>query len=655
MKKLFTFDDIMVAFVSAMGYGFGETISRLLGWPPLVCALASLVVGLVLGQLISKIAFSEAVQRNPRTRALTYVSVFLIFVIAHTISVMSVGVSMLDYLTDEFLYVIGLPILGFVVNLLIRGYRVRKIRRLYGDGSGGYVFDVKKGDIDEINRQNQPILGEYDAERAVKTRTGVYVGEKYRKTISYLGIPYAKPPVGERRWKAPEPLPPSQAVYEAKNFGASAIQIDHKGSIIKHHRQSEDCLTLNIAVSAKRTEGKKPVLVLFHHGDFTGGGAVDPLLYGGDFVHSHPDIVFVSFNYRLGIFGFIDFSQVPGGESCPDAINLGLLDQIAALKWIRENIAAFGGDPDRITVLGFESGATSICLLAASGQAKGLFQRAFVFDGSPDSAYDTPEGARALAGDLLKETGTATMDELLRLDTQALKDAAQSLWRDMCAPTCDGTLIPADVYQAFQDGAAAGIEFIIGIPSHIAQGFRSTVGDQNYMDAVALAVAEMQALMDDSADDTEQAYGDGQTASSAGLDAKAKLIEQWHALCLYRNAAKLSEGGSRVRLMYWDEKPLIENLGSGTVDAVATLLGNAEALEMYGSVMNADLSETLQALLLKFVRGDDLRLYPNEIKGVDAVDWEAFPRALIVSDGKLHCKRIEKRIIKEIPHDQAVR
>ena len=178
MKKLFTFDDIMVAFVSAMGYGFGETISRLLGWPPLVCALASLVVGLVLGQLISKIAFSEAVQRNPRTRALTYVSVFLIFVLAHTISVMSVGVSMLDYLTDEFVFVVGLPILGFVVNLLIRGYRVRKIRRLYGDGSGGYVFDVKKGDIDEINRQNQPILGEYDAERAVKTRTGVYVGEK---------------------------------------------------------------------------------------------------------------------------------------------------------------------------------------------------------------------------------------------------------------------------------------------------------------------------------------------------------------------------------------------------------------------------------------------------------------------------------------------
>ncbi len=644
MKKLFTIDDIMVAFVSAMGYGFGEAISRLLGWPPLLCGLASLVLGIVLGTCISKIAFSEAVQKSPKKRVLTYASILLIFIVAHTISVMSVGVSLLDYLRDEFIYVIGLPILGFVANLLIRAYRIKRIRRLYGDGSKGYVFDVKKEDIDEINRQNQPISDEYDAECAIRTKTGIYVGEKSKDTIWYMGIPYAMPPVGERRWKAPEPLCASEAVFEAKYFGASAIQVDHKGSIIKHHRQSEDCLTLNIAVSDKEAETPKPVLVLFHHGDFTSGGAVDPVLYGDTFAKSHPDTVFVSFNYRLGIFGFIDFSQIPGGEAYPDAINLGLLDQIAALQWIKENIAAFGGDPDRITVLGFESGATSICLLSASERAKGLFQKAFIFDGSPASAYDTPEVARALAGALLKETQTSTMEELLHLDTESLKAAAQGLWRMMCAPTCDGTLIPFDVYRAFQEGAASGIEFIIGIPSHVAQVYRSLVGDQNYIDTVFSAVAELREIMDDSTAGAVRAYIEAQTASSSELEAKSKLVEQWLALYLYRCAARLSRGGNRVHLMYWDEKPLIENLGSGTVDVVATLLGNEDALQMYGSVMNKDLSETLQALLLKFIHGNALQLYPNEIKGVDAIDWEAFSQALIVSDGILTCGTIENRL-----------
>ena len=641
MKKLFTIDDIMVAFVSALGYGFGETIAKLFGWPEIVCMGASFALGLALSELISRIAFSKAVQKSRKNRILVYTAIFLIFLIAQGISVKWMGTSMLDYLKDEFLSVIGLPILGFAVNLLIRGFRIRKIRKLYGDGSQGYVFDLKNEDIEAANRQNQPILGKYDADCAVKTRTGVFIGEKYKKTMCFLGIPYAKPPVGELRWKAPEPLPASEAVSEAKYFGPSAIQVEHKGSILRHHRQSEDCLTLNICVGSQKTESGKPVLVLFHHGDFTCGGAVDPLLYGGDFVNEHPDHVFVSFNYRLGIFGFIDFSEVPGWEARPDTLNLGLLDQIAALKWIKENIAAFGGDPDRITVLGFGAGATSILLLASGGQAKGLFRRAFLFNGSPAGAYDTPEASRTLAKDLLKETQTTTMEELLQLKTETLKDAAQKLWKNLCAPTCDGTLIPVDEVQACREGAASGIEFIIGIPSHEMQVYRSMIGDQNYADGVAAAAAEIQKYLDDSTAGAVQAHIDAQTASSTALEANEKLIEQWNALAVYRTAVMLAEGGNKVHVMYWDEKPLIENLGSGTVDAAATLLGNGEALQMYGGVMDKDLSETLQALLQKFISGQSLQLYPNEIRGVDAVDWKAFPKVLIVSDGKLQCERLK--------------
>ena len=644
MRKLFTIDDFMVAFISALGYGYGETIARLSGWSEVMCVVACFAVGIALEEIISKIVFSKTVQKSRTNRICTYAVILCVFLLAQYISIRWMGVSMLEYLQEEFMFVVGLPILGLVVNLLIRGYRVWKIRKRYGDGSEGYVFDVTDKDIEEVNRQNQAIHGEYDADCTVRTRTGVYVGEKYKNTRFFMGIPYAKPPVGTLRWKAPEALPASEAVFEAKSFGASAIQVEHKGSIVRHHRQSEDCLTLNIAAGAEKSEVKKPVLVLFHHGDFTSGGAVDPLLYGGDYVNAHQDVVFVSFNYRLGIFGFIDFSEVPGGEACPDTLNLGLLDQIAALEWIRENIAAFGGDPERITVLGFESGAASICLLAASPRAKGLFQRAFVFNGSPDSAYETPEASRALARDLMRETQTTTMAELLRLDTETLKDAAQRLWMNMCAPTCDGTLIPTRVYDAYRNGAASGIEFIVGITSGEMRALRASVGSENYEDSVNAAVDDLLGNLDAPIAKTIRAYIEAQTKTSPELEAKSKLVGQWIAVGIYHVAAKLAQGGNKVHLMYWDEEALIENLGSGTADVLATLFGNGEALQMYGSVLNPDLSEVLQALLLKFVSGEALQLYRNEIAGIDSFDWKAFPQALIVSDGKFAFDTIEDRI-----------
>ena len=214
----------------------------------------------------------------------------------------------------------------------------------------------------------------------------------------------------------------------------------------------------------------------------------------------------------------------------------------------------------------------------------------------------------------------------------------------MCAPTCDGKLVPKQVYEAYRNGAASGIEFIVGITSGEMQAFRSAVGRKNYEDAANAAVDNLQGYLDGSIAEAVRAYIEDQTSASSELEAKSKLVGQWIAMGIYLVAAKLSQGGNKVHLMYWDERALIENLGSGTADVLATLLGNGEALQMYGSVMNADLSETLQALLLKFVSGDALQLYRNEISGFDGLDWKAFPRALIVADGKLTCDTIEDRI-----------
>ncbi len=648
MKKLFTIDDFMIALISALGYGFGYMLASRWGWPEPMCLVACFALGIPLEELTANIIFTETIQKKTTNRVLAYIVILFIFLIGHYISLRWLGESMKEYVEEEFTFVVVLPILGFIVNMLIRWYHARKVREVYGDGSEGYVFDVSDEEIEDINGQNKPISGKYDADCAVKTRTGIYVGEKQKRSIHYLGIPYAKPPVGELRWKAPEPLPSSETVYEAKNFGASAIQVEHEGSITKNHRQSEDCLTLNVVVGNSEDEKKKPVLVLFHHGDFTSGGSVNPLLYGDEFVEHHPDTIFVSFYYRLGIFGFIDFSEVPGGEAYPDAPNLGLLDQIAALEWIKENIAAFGGDPDRITVLGFGSGATSIGLLAVSERAKGLFQRAFAFSGSQEDPYNTPDASRALAKGLLEETHTETMEQLLELSTESLKDAAQSLWRFMCAPTCDGSLIPVNVPQAYREGKASDIEFIIGVPSSEMQVWRSFIGNKNYEVFMSAVMADMQKTVDGPAADAARKYLEARIAATSEMEAKSDLAEQWNTLCIYRDALRLSEGGNNVRVMLWDEKPLIENLGSGTVDAAAALLGNKEALQMYGNVMNKDLSEILQTFLKKFISGDALRLYHNEIYGFDALDWEAFPQALIVSGGEIVCDTIEEDKIIEV-------
>ena len=124
----------------------------------------------------------------------------------------------------------------------------------------------------------------------------------------------------------------------------------------------------------------------------------------------------------------------------------------------------------------------------------------------------------------------------------------------------------------------------------------------------------------------------------------SELVNQWVALCTYRVAERLKQGGNQVYMIYWDEKALIEKLGTGTVDATGIILGNSEALQMYGSVIDKDLSEILQSLLKKFISREALEFYRNEIYGMDAFEWEAFPKALIVSDGKLVCDTIADRI-----------
>lgn len=647
MKKIVTVEDLMIALVAAAGYGLSFEIPKISGFPEWQCIVICLVTGTAVELAANKIIFSEDVQKKTSCRLTAFaILVCIFFAAGYAADIL--GIEILNYVEEQYQFVIIPPLVIFAFNVALRQYRIKKIRERYGDGSDGFVFDdVKQSDIDDWNKQNRQIHGEYDDKFAVKTRTGVFVGNKVKNTIFFTGIPYAKPPVDKLRWQAPEPLPDSDNVFEAKEFGASAIQVDYEGSFLQHHRQSEDCLYLNICIGTKKTNKKKPVIVIFHHGDFSHGGAADPLMAGENFMKIYPDSIGVTFNYRIGIFGFIDFSEIPGGEKCPDALNLGLLDQIAALRWIKENISSFGGDPEQITVMGFEAGALSILLLSASEQAKGLYQKAFIFHSTPLDAYETPDVSKKLAKKLLRETSAKTMEELLQIPAERLKEAQQKLVNDLSAPTRDGKLIPIDVYEAYRQGSVAGVEFMIGIARNEVQIYKSFVGEQKYKDFVSKELNSiLKYIYDDYPGEAEtvKAYVEEKRASLPESEADGELFEELYALSVYDCAKELSDGGNKVRLFYWNVKPLIENLGSGTVDVMAAFLGSREALQIYGNVLNKDIAETFQNLFRKFESGEELRLHNNEIKGVGAIDWQEFPQALVISEKGFKCEPITDKL-----------
>jgi para-nitrobenzyl esterase len=212
--------------------------------------------------------------------------------------------------------------------------------------------------------KNQPITnGNYDKSLAVKCINGTFVGKKAENIISYKGIPFVgQQPVGNLRWKAPVDVTPSDGVYEAYNYDKAPIQ--EVGDPATRFGTSEDCLYLNVWQADEPTASKKkPVIVWIYGGAFDVGGATDPTYDCTNFLKENPDVIVVTVNYRINILGFFHLSHLPDGKDYQDSQNLGLLDQLKALKWVHENIAAFGGDPDNVTIWGESAGAGSCTLL----------------------------------------------------------------------------------------------------------------------------------------------------------------------------------------------------------------------------------------------------------------------------------------------------
>jgi para-nitrobenzyl esterase len=298
----------------------------------------------------------------------------------------------------------------------------------------------------------------------IKTASGLISGVKNDAgdVLSFKGIPYAAAPIGDLRWKAPQPAKPWQGVLVADKFGASPMQgkpvpfgVYTPEFLIPETPIDEDCLYLNVWTNAKTKQDKRPVLVWIYGGGFSSGGSGVPI-YDGEAM-AKKDVIFVTINYRVGILGFLSHPDLTSESPNHTSGNYGLLDQIAALKWVKENIGAFGGDPDNVTIAGQSAGSMSVNALVASPLAKGLFAKAISESGSLLLSNSTPFKAAEEQGKKLAEANSLTLKQLREMPAEAIQKI-----QGRFSIIIDGHVLPQPISQIFAEGKQNQIPVITG-------------------------------------------------------------------------------------------------------------------------------------------------------------------------------------------------
>ena len=318
----------------------------------------------------------------------------------------------------------------------------------------------------------------------VTLETGTIEGTHFgsaQNDVAFLGVPYAAPPVGNLRWKPPQPVMKWSGTRNATQFGAACPQLP--ASWFPHLAWSEDCLYLNVWTPQLSPSSKLPVLVYFHGGSNTQGySQMTPL---GPAL-SPLGVVVVSANYRLGPFGFLAHPALTAESSHHSSGNYGLLDQLQALKWVHENISRFGGDPSQVTVIGQSAGAVDICLLMSSPLAAGAFQRAIMESGECQSTlnedirtpipYNTISGTgegvgERLANDLGIADGPDTLQKLLSIPADQILKAWSQDQQVHFDAIVDGWVVPEQPAKIFAEGKQMHIAVLVGSNANEATVF----------------------------------------------------------------------------------------------------------------------------------------------------------------------------------------
>ena len=357
----------------------------------------------------------------------------------------------------------------------------------------------------------------------VKTQYGILEGFEENGVKKFLGVPFAQAPVGDLRWKTPQPVQAWEGIREAKQFGDDPMQPNVFGDMnFRGPARSEDCLYLNIWTTAKTTADALPVLIYFNGGGLMAGSGSEPRYDGSSIAKE--GVIGVTANYREGVFGFFAHPELTAASDYKGSGNYGFLDQVAAIKWVKENIAAFGGNPDRITIVGESAGSFSVSLLMCSPLSKDLIAGAMLSSGAEVLPYEPTSlaDAEAAGAALLKEAGIASLADAMAMNADSLQKILPP--KGMASVVLDGHFMTESADAVFEKGQQAQVPLLAGWnsleahPMQVLQGQAPTV--QNYKNA-------LKAQFGDKTDEIFEAYGivaDEDVLSQKGLDLVSDLF-----------------------------------------------------------------------------------------------------------------------------------
>ena len=387
---------------------------------------------------------------------------------------------------------------------------------------------------------------------AVRIESGLIQGTVEDGLSVYRGIPFAAPPVGELRWRAPQPVSKWEGILPADKFGPASIQSNP--AIANLPPPSEDCLYLNVWTPAKSQKDRLAVMVWIHGGGFVAGTPAEKL-YHGDFL-AKKGVVVVSIGYRLGILGFLAHPDLINENDRHVSGNYGLLDMIAGLKWVQKNISAFGGDPGRITIFGESAGGIAVSMLCVSPLAKGLFHRAISQSGGSfgpiragggpgenvQSLADAEKAGKAWA----QKAGASTAAELRNLPPEKLMVSIPG--EGLAWPIMDGWVIPDDQYKIYQAGKYNDTPIMVGYNSDEGAAFPGARTPEEHIDHVHDRYGDF-------AERLLELYpaGEGETLPKTARDLMRDTAFGWHTWTWAHLQTKT--GKSRAFLYYFDHHP----------------------------------------------------------------------------------------------------